>query len=806
MKLTIPEITERLRNQSPLLGKDARMYIADGFSQLSEEQVLDGGVTSSKIADGAVGSMQLADGSVTTPKLANEAVTTEKIARRNVTSDRIAPRAVTPTELFTSPLGNRVLAVEGPNGDPNYVQITNRMIEDGAIGSPQLADASVTYDKIPSDAIRVRHILNNNVTTPKINNRAVTGEKLFSTPTPNRVLAVRGINADAEYVQVEGAMIRDNTIEGHHIREGSIITDTLANGSITSDKLADDSVETRHLVDEAVTTEKIADGAVDHEKIRLNSVRTQHILDGNVTVDKIADLNVTTEKIADGAVTTEKIGDESVTTEKIADLNVTTDKIADEAVTTEKVADSNITTNKIADRHITSEKIANRGVTGNELFTSAVDNRVLAALNSGEDPIYVQINEAMIADDAIKTIHLEDGSITTDKLADDAVRTRHVMDRNITTEKVNHRAITGGELFTSPVAHRVLAVKGSNADPTYVQINNEMIAEHAVRERHILDRNVTTPKIAPDAVRTHHIMDRNVTSEKINHRAVTGSELFTTATPHRVLAVEGVNADAAFVQVSHNMLADDAVRSRHIKDSNVTTEKIANEAVTSEKIAPRHVTGSELFTSAVENVVLRVDNPGEDPYYGKVNMATDFEGTLPVVQGGTGANNPDEARNNLEAASDAAFQAHIGNQNIHVSEKDRRYWEGETFGPFNAHEETIDITFAAGKRFRLTGSGTCTAHDATGARITSLVRYHPWGQGSGNATPISFSSGSVTIHSTIGFTAGRVGYADIILHFHGDDTWYNVQVFSRANNSNTGGEAGSSSRLQQVRILVKEMI
>jgi hypothetical protein len=102
----------------------------------------------------------------------------------------------------------------------------------------------------------------------------------------------------------------------------------------------------------------------------------------------------------------------------------------------------------------------------------------------------------------------------------------------------------------------------------------------------------------------------------------------TSAVPNRVLAVGEANTSPAYQQANEEMIADNAVRTSHIQESAVTGEKI--------------------FSSEEDNMILRVNEAGTHPVWGKVNLDTDFEGVLPVDNGGTGADNPFDARWNLE--------------------------------------------------------------------------------------------------------------------------------------------------------------
>jgi|GEM_PF-6348607 len=276
------------------------------------------------------------------------------------------------------------------------------------------------------------------------------------------------------------------------------------------------------------------------------------------------------------------------------------------------ISDDAVRTAHLQDQSVTTGKIARRAVTGNELFTSSTANRVLATEHAASDPSFVQVNNQMIADDAVHTVHMQD--------------------RNVTTEKIAHRAVTGNELFSSAAPNRVLAVGDSNTDPDFRQINGEMLADNAVDTNHISDQTVTTPKIADLAVTTPKIADLAVTTpkiadlavttEKINDRAVTGQELFTSATENRILRVGAANTDPSFDQVQ----------------------------------LPTDVAGrlpqENMPTSTVANTVLRVHEAGSDPVFGKIDFHTDFEGAVPVENGGTGADNLTDARRNLNAMSD----------------------------------------------------------------------------------------------------------------------------------------------------------
>jgi hypothetical protein len=225
----------------------------------------------------------------------------------------------------------------------------------------------------------------------------------------------------------------------------------------------------------------------------------------------------------------------------------------------------------------------------------------------------------------------------------------------------------------------------------------------------------------------------------------------TSEVPNRVLAVGEPNTSPFYQQVNDQMIADDAVRTRHIQDRNVTTEKIANRAVT----------GNELFTSDEEHRILRVNEAGSDPVWGKMNFETDWNGILPVE--------------NMDV-----YNISLGMLNKND------VWNGVTYGPCTLNTEDRPFQFDEDKHLLLTTGRILRVFDDQDGRIggwsdrtstgTTAVRTH--------GTRVSFLDVSVGVG---GHGSGNVTYVDTIVMYYRDMSLYRIYTFAWANDFSATG-------------------
>lgn len=112
-----------------------------------------GEVVNAMIGDNEVGSEHYAAGSVDSTALGTNAVTTLKVNNGAITADKLS----------------QVNTEEA---------VTQACIREGAVGTPELIDNSVTSGKIGNSQVDTLQLANSAVETAKINNGAVTGAKI----------------------------------------------------------------------------------------------------------------------------------------------------------------------------------------------------------------------------------------------------------------------------------------------------------------------------------------------------------------------------------------------------------------------------------------------------------------------------------------------------------------------------------------------------------------------------------------------------------------------------------------------------
>ena len=629
---------------------------------ITSNEMADNSIIPRTIRDEAITTSKIMDLAVTSIKLANESVTTEKICNYNVTNKKLADRSVNGRTLFTSLTNNRVLGVRENGTDPTWLQIIADMIDYNAIESRHILKAAVTADKIAEKAIITSKIEDSAVTTDKIadnsisnsklkkasvdgdnlssdiiipgspsitkrpdidhegsnipdtywvaqrirnhiftnenyGNRTVDGRVLFSSDIRHRVLTVLRANSDPVWGQIDNEMMADNSVDTHNLIDASVI------GSKIKEKV----IERRHLVTNIISTDYIEDGAVTSEK--LFSYHTANrvlavIKDNTHPVYS----QVTRNMIENNAIGTMQIEDHSVALSKL--------ELSDQANRILGIVFGG--TNPVWTQ-ITSGMIKEHAVLGKHIFTTPFDNMILAVPVAGQEPVWMKIRGEMLGERSIKREHIGLGEIWSEHLQEKLIESRHILDWTIQSNNIAPRAITGTELFTSPLPNRILAVTNvPYANPDWVQVNSDMIKDQAITKDKLFRANHTYEVLGstiadspPEYLKITHqfIVDGTIIPSKLVRDFVLYGTPELTVPPSE-------DAD------NHQIPDTKWVRKTVANMINNFNPEILFDTVTTEMIANQSITGNKLFTSPYGPRVLGITAPNEEAEY--ILVGTDY--------------------------------------------------------------------------------------------------------------------------------------------------------------------------------------
>jgi len=165
------------------------------------------------------------------------------------------------------------------------------------------------------------------VITDYINDRAVTGKKLFTSEQPNKVLAVTDANTDPVWTNITGEMVEKETL-----------TPDLFKDSEDPNTVISMNKETGKVDWVKVNSEMIENESINDDKIQMNSIKGNKIQDFSIGAQKLANEEmINTVHILDNAIDNSKIRNESVTEEKIADKSISMSKMQDESINGDKL-------------------------------------------------------------------------------------------------------------------------------------------------------------------------------------------------------------------------------------------------------------------------------------------------------------------------------------------------------------------------------------------------------------------------------------------------------------------------------------
>lgn len=273
----------------------------------------------------------------------------------------------------------------------------------------------------------------------------------------------------------------------------------------------------------AIETAEIVDNAITTAKVNNNAITTAKIVDGTIATADIADNAITTAKIIDATIATADIADNAITSAKIVNATVATADIADNAITIAKLPSGATASTFLRGDGTWVSSTGPQGPTGPAGATGPQGPAGATGdigpqgptgptgATGAQGPAGPQgptgpagaTGATGATGPAGSISSLANGNILIGNASD--VPTARVMSQDVTISNtgvatIANNAVTSGKILDGTIA---------NAD----------IADNAINNPKILDNAVTNSKIIDNAVNTIKILNSSVTYAKIQNVA-----------------------------------------------------------------------------------------------------------------------------------------------------------------------------------------------------------------------------------------------------------------------------------------------
>ncbi len=205
---------------------------------VTAEKLDAGSVTAEKIAAGEVETKHLAAQAVTAEKLAAQAVTAEKIGAGEINASHIRGKSITAGQLAAG-----------------LITADSGLIDQGAIGTAQIADGSITEAKIVS--LNADVIQSGTLHTDRL---LLTGEGgvVYEINAASSGLTQSELDREEYRQKIDGSVLVARSVTADQIAAQTITANELLSGAVTTDKLDAHAVTAEKLAAHSVTANKLA--------------------------------------------------------------------------------------------------------------------------------------------------------------------------------------------------------------------------------------------------------------------------------------------------------------------------------------------------------------------------------------------------------------------------------------------------------------------------------------------------------------------------------------------------------------------
>ncbi|RUA13491.1 MAG: hypothetical protein DSY83_11150, partial [Flavobacteriia bacterium] len=346
-------------------------------------------------------------------------------------------------------------------------------------------------------------------------------------------------------------------LNGANIAPSAINGDKIQNGTVGSQDLAPRSVGLSHL----------QDGGANGDLFQWNGSAWTLINQADISITEVDGI-IGNEVVdaTDGTLTRTGNGIDIPYTLGVSPLGIGTNELADDSVTNEKI-NANVAGNGLNQAADGSLEVVVSDLVGDGSLSSPASTIALTGTPSGSLLENVGID---VADNAITSAKIFDGTIATIDIADNAINSAKIVDGTIVAADLTDGAVTSAKILDATIATIDIA---DNA------INSSKIVDGTIVAADLADASVTLPKIA-DGTTTGQLMQWNgtdwilVEESSLNITEVDGiigNEVTGATDATLELNGTGVVGDPYTLDV-----ATGGIGTNEIADASVTLPKIAD--------------------------------------------------------------------------------------------------------------------------------------------------------------------------------------------------------------------------------------
>lgn len=229
-----------------------------GAGEITTDKLAAKSVTADKLQADLVISDFIEAGSITTDMLAAGAVTADKLDANAISADFIESGSITADKLAAGVLSADLIGAHSITADKiatGTITAESGIIANGAIGTTQIADGSITSAKVVS--LNADVITSGTLSTERLLIKGTDGI-IYEINAQSSGLTAAELTKEQYKNQLNGTVIVAESITAAQLAAESVTANKILSGAVTAEKIAADAVTADKIKAGAITTAKVS--------------------------------------------------------------------------------------------------------------------------------------------------------------------------------------------------------------------------------------------------------------------------------------------------------------------------------------------------------------------------------------------------------------------------------------------------------------------------------------------------------------------------------------------------------------------